>query len=81
MSADWDMHRTDWDLESQGRPSQNWNRCCWRTQSLLTSPTPRPSSPPRCVSSGLRRKELELETKASDLPWPREGGKVLWVRT
>lgn len=33
MSADWDMHRTDWDLESQGRPSQNWNRCCWRTES------------------------------------------------
>lgn len=36
---------------------------------------------PRCVTSGLRRKELELETKTSDLPWPREGGKVLWVRT
>ena len=83
MSADWGMHRTDWELESQGRLSWNWNRCCWCAQSLLTPLLPSPSSPlpARCITSGLRRKELGMEIKTSDLPRPHEGGKVLWVRT
>lgn len=51
MSADWDMHRTDWELESQGRLSWNWNRCCC-AQSLLTFPTPQSifTLPARCVT-------------------------------
>lgn len=74
LSADWDMHRTDWELESQGGLSRNWNRCCWCTQSLPPHPySPAIFTPQVCDLRSEGRKELEMETKTSDLPWPREG--------
>lgn len=74
LSVDWDMCRTDWELESQGRLSWDWKSCS--SHSLA----PVYPTPCRWVTSGPKRKELEVEKQDCGPALWGEGGESLWVR-